>query len=78
MVEHRFRKAVPESRKSRNIKDLDPAAPGLSAPLQRAAENAENAPKMPPDLAQVAAAWQHMSEAVKTGIVAMVSAAANE
>jgi len=46
--------------------------------VQRAVENAETAPKMPPDLAQVAAAWQHMSEAVKTGIVAMVSAAANE
>ena len=78
MVEHRFRKAVPESRKSRNIKDLDPAAPGLSAPVQRAVENAETAPKMPPDLAQVAAAWQHLPEAVKAGIVVMVSAAANE
>jgi hypothetical protein len=33
---------------------------------------------MPPDLAQVAAAWPHMPEAVTAGIVAMVSAAANE
>jgi hypothetical protein len=30
---------------------------------------------MPPDLAQVAAAWQYLPEAVKAGIVAMVSAA---
>jgi hypothetical protein len=29
---------------------------------------------MPPDLAQVAAAWQHLPEAVKAGILAMVTA----
>jgi hypothetical protein len=33
---------------------------------------------MPPDLAQLAAAWQHLAAAVRAGIVAMVSAAANE
>jgi hypothetical protein len=31
---------------------------------------------MPPDLAQVFAAWRHLPEAVKAGIVAMVVAAA--
>jgi hypothetical protein len=76
MVEHRFRKAVPPSRKPRNTKDLDPAASDLSAPFQRAVEKAENARKMPPDLAQVAVAWPHMLEAVRAGILAMVSAAA--
>ncbi|MCX5682178.1 MAG: hypothetical protein NT049_00615 [Planctomycetota bacterium] len=76
MVEHRFRKAVPESRKSRNTKDLGPAAAGLSAPVQRAGENIENAPQLPPELAQVAIGWQHMPEAVRAGILAMVSAAA--
>jgi len=29
---------------------------------------------MPPDLAQVAAAWNRLPEAVKAGILAMVSA----
>jgi hypothetical protein len=29
---------------------------------------------MPPYLAQLAAAWQHLPEAVKAGIVVMVSA----
>jgi len=30
---------------------------------------------MPPDLAQVFAAWRHLPDAVKAGIAAMVSAA---
>jgi len=30
---------------------------------------------MPPDLAQVAAAWHHLPEAVRAGILAMVGAA---
>jgi hypothetical protein len=30
---------------------------------------------MPPELAHVAAAWQHLPKAVKAGILAMVSAA---
>jgi hypothetical protein len=29
---------------------------------------------MPPDLTQVAAAWQHLPEEVKVGIAAMVTA----
>jgi len=80
-VEHRFRKAVPETRKPCNSQYLQPAAPAPSAPLQRAAENpgnAENTPTpalMPPDLAPLAAAWPHLPEAVKAGIAAMVSAA---
>jgi hypothetical protein len=54
---------------------LRPASPALSAPVQRAGENVESAQKMPPDLAQVAAVWQHLPEAIRAGIVAMVSAA---
>jgi hypothetical protein len=42
--------------------------------LQRAGEKAVNTAKMPPDLAQLAAAWQHLPEAVKAGIDAMVTA----
>ena len=45
-------------RKPRKDKDLRPAASTLSAPFQRAGETAENARKMPPDLAQVAATGQ--------------------
>jgi len=40
----------------------------------RASIKAENAPQVLPNLAQVAAAWQHLPEAVKVGIVAMVRA----
>ena len=54
-VEHRFRKAVPESRKSRRDKDLRPALPGPSAPFQRAAQEGRKRPKMPRELAQAAA-----------------------
>ena len=77
-IEHRFRKAVPETRKSRPPQYLPPAAPAPSAPLQRAAENPENAASpapMPPDVAPLAAAWPHLPQAVKAGIAAMVSAA---
>jgi len=42
--------------------------------VQRAAEKAENMPETPPDLACVAAAWQQLPEAVKAGILAMVTA----
>jgi len=74
MVEHRFRKAVPHSRKSRKNKDLQPASPDLSAPLQRAAKQALPVADLPPDLTQVAASWESLPEAVKAGILAMVTA----
>ena len=51
-------------RKPRKDKDLRPAASPLSAPFQRAGKNVENAAEPPPDLAQVAAAWQHLPKAV--------------
>ena len=65
---------MPPSRKSRNTQDLQPAASDLSAPFQRAGGTAESAAGMPRDLAQVAAAWHRLPEAVKAGILAMVSA----
>jgi hypothetical protein len=65
---------VSPSRKSRSAKDLQPAASGLSAPVQRAAKKAENGTEIPPDLAQVAASWESLPEAVKAGILAMVTA----
>ena len=73
-VEHRFCKPLPPSRKPPDSKDLDAAPSDLSAPVQRAAEKAENMPETPPDLACVAAAWQQLPEAVKAGILAMVTA----
>ena len=69
---------MPETRKSRTSQDLPPAAPDLSAPFQRAAENAATAANpatMPPDLAQFATAWPHVPQAVRAGILAMVRAA---
>jgi hypothetical protein len=44
-------------------------------PFHRAGEKAENETPMPPDLSQVVAVWPHLPEAVKAGIVAMVSTA---
>ena len=54
---------------------LTQTAPAPSAPFQRAGQDTAPAADLPPDLAQVAAAWQHLPEAVKAGILAMVSAA---
>ena len=56
-------------------KDLRVSSESPSAPLQRAAEEALPAPDMPPDLAQVAAAWRGLPPAIRAGIVAMVDAA---
>ena len=56
-------------------KDLRVSAESPSAPFQRAGETAETAPQMPPDLAQLVAAWQHLPPAIRAGIVAMVFAA---
>ena len=56
-------------------KDLRVSAESPSAPLQRAAQDALPAADLPPDLAQLVAAWQHLPEAVKVGILAMVTAA---
>ena len=75
-VEHRFRKAVPKNRKPRNSKDLRPTPADRAAHLQRAENRPQSTPGMPPDLAEVAAAWPHLSEAVKAGILAMVRASA--
>jgi hypothetical protein len=37
-----------------------------------------SAPEIDPDLAAVAAAWTHLPEAIKAGIVAMVLAVRNQ
>jgi hypothetical protein len=55
-------------------KDLRVSAESPSAPFQRAAQDARPAAEMPPDLAPVAATWQHLSIAVKAGISTMVTA----
>jgi len=57
-------------------KGLRVSAESPSAPLQRACGTAETAPKMPPDLAKLVAAWHRLPRAIRAGIVAMVSAAA--
>jgi hypothetical protein len=57
-------------RKASNGADLRQATPPLSAPFQRAGKKVENAAEPPPNLAQVAVAWQHMPEAINAGIVA--------
>ena len=59
---------LPSERKSRRDKGLDASPKGLSAPFQRAGQNALNA-------AELAAAWPRLPEAVKAGILAMVNAA---
>jgi len=53
------------------------SAPPLSAPFQRAGQEAKNTAEMPQDLAQLAATWQHLPEAIRAGILAMVSAASH-
>jgi len=63
---------VPENRKSRKGKEIREGEEGLSAHLQRADEKPQDTPEMPPDLAQVVAAWAHLPEAVKAGILAIV------
>jgi len=70
----RIRSPRTSRRKASNGADLRQAAPALSAPFQLAGETAENTPKMPPDLTQVAVAWPHVPGAVKAGILAMVTA----
>ena len=50
-------------------KPYDPPPP----PFQRAGKRGPNAPEMPPELAAVVAAWPHLPEAVKAGILAMVT-----
>jgi hypothetical protein len=42
--------------------------------LQRADESPQNTPEIPPDSAQVLAAWHRLPEAVRAGILAMVKA----
>ena len=64
----------PAGRKALQNKDLRVSAESPSAPLQRAAQDALPAAEMPPDLAQIAAAWQHVPEAVRAGVLAMVTA----
>ena len=64
----------PAGRKALQNKGLRVSAEGPSAPLQRAAQDALPAAEMPPDLAQIAAAWQHVPEAVRAGVLAMVTA----
>jgi hypothetical protein len=56
-------------------KDLSVSAESPSALFQRAAQEALPAAEMPPDLAQIAAAWQHLPPVIRAGIVAMVQAA---
>jgi len=67
---------VPENRKSREAKEIREEEEGLSAHLQRADEKPQDTPEMAPDLAEVVAAWAHLPTAVKAGILAMISAAA--
>jgi hypothetical protein len=55
-------------------KDLRVAAENPSAPFQRARQEALPVAEIPPDLAQIAAAWQHVPEAVRAGVLAMVTA----
>ena len=74
-VEQGTHNQLPCDANLRNSKSLETGASPLSVPVQRAGENVEKAPKMPPDLARVAAAWQHLPEAVRASIVAMVRAA---
>jgi hypothetical protein len=57
-------------------KDLRVSAESPSAPFQRAGQDALPSAEMPPDLAQIAAAWQRLPDVVTAGILAMVSAAA--
>jgi hypothetical protein len=52
----------PSWRKPRKDKALDATPPAHSAPFQRAVKRAENTARIPPDLAQVAVAWQHLPE----------------
>lgn len=61
-------------RKAFDGKHLRPAEEGPSAHLQRAQDRPPIVVEMPPDLAAVAAAWPHLPEALKTGILAMVAA----
>jgi hypothetical protein len=46
----------------------------LARSENRSRNNDATVSKMPPDLAQVAAAWQNLPEAVRAGIVAMILA----
>ena len=55
-------------------KDLRVSAESPSAPFQRAVQEALPSADMPPDLAQIAAAWQRLPEAVKAGILTIVTA----
>jgi len=41
----------------------------------RVDERPPNTPEMPPDLAQIAAAWPHLPEAVKAGILGIITRA---
>jgi len=71
----RFRKPQTPDANDSDEADLRQARPPLSAPLQRAGQNAPNAAEIPPDLAELTAAWPRLPEAVKAGIVAMVRTA---
>ena len=59
-----------------NARVTDSAEP-FSAHLQRAENRPQNTPEMPPDLAEVVAAWHHLPKAVEVGILATVRAAAD-
>jgi len=58
--------------KPKQKKDLRTATPPLSAPFQHAAQDALPAAEMPPDLAQVVAAWRGLPPVIRAAIVAVV------
>lgn len=68
------KKALPPCPNISKEADLRQAAPDLSAPVRRAAQEALPTAEMLPDLAQVAASRESLPEAVKAGILAMVTA----
>jgi len=81
----RFRRPPPTERNSRHRKDLRDSEASRSAQFLRAENSPQNTLEtcreqsrtgLPPDLAEIAAAWPHLPEAVKAGILAMVKASA--
>jgi len=71
----RFTKAVPRIRKSREAKEIRKAEERLAAHLQRAEDRPQNTLEMPPDLAEVAAAWPCLADHIKKAIHTLVRTA---
>ena len=67
----------PAGRKPQPHKDLRTAAPPLSAPFQRAAQDALPAAELPPDLAQVATCWHDLSKHIREAILSLAQLKGN-